>query len=86
MEHCTWSDARWMARRIGALGRADLERAFAESGWPDFSQKLGVEKMLARRNDLIKAFDLEEEGLKPVPCNPSLTSGSEDLTAPVTSR
>jgi len=72
-KHCTWSDARWMARRIGALGRADLERVFAESGWPDFSQKLGVEKMLARRNDLIKAFDLEEEGLKPIPCNPSLT-------------
>lgn len=72
-KHCTWSDARWMARRIGQLGREDLERAFSESGWPDFSQKLGVEKMLSRRNDLIKAFNLEEEGLSLIPCDPSIT-------------
>lgn len=72
-KHCTWADARWMARRIATLSRADIERVFFESGWPDFSQKLGVEKMLARRNDLVKAFDLADEGFKPIPCNPRLT-------------
>ncbi|MFZ5951147.1 MAG: hypothetical protein ACOYXC_10605, partial [Candidatus Rifleibacteriota bacterium] len=30
--HCTWADARWMARRIAGLGRADLERIFSQSG------------------------------------------------------
>ncbi len=72
-KHCTWSDARWMIRRIGTLNRGDIERVFSESGWPDFSQKLGVEKMLARRNDLVKAFDLEAESFKEIPCNPALT-------------
>jgi len=71
--HCTWADARWMARRIGHLRRADLERVFADSGWPVFSQKLGVEKLLARRNDLVKTFDLEREGIPLEPCDPRLT-------------
>lgn len=71
--HCTWADARWMARRIAFLGRTDLERIFAESGWPAFSQQLGVEKMLSRRNDLVKVFGLDTEGFQIIPCNPTLT-------------
>ncbi len=71
--HCTWADARWMARRIGQLTREDLERVFADSGWPVYSQQLGVEKMLARRNDLVRTFGLTEEGLKILSCNPQLT-------------
>ncbi len=71
--NCTWADARWMARRIAALRRQDLERVFADSGWPAYAQQLGVEKLLARRNDLVRAFDLTEEGDTLESCNPSLT-------------
>lgn len=83
--HCTWADARWMARRIGQLTRADLERVFADSGWPTFSQRLGVEKMLARRNDLVRTFGLTGEGLAIESCFPHLTlkmitpDGREDV-------
>ncbi len=71
--HCTWADARWMARRIGGLRRADLERVFADSGWPAFSQRLGVEKMLARRNDLVRTFGLAAEGVPIESCEPNLS-------------
>jgi hypothetical protein len=71
--NCAWADARWMARRIGGLRRADLERVFAESGWPSFSQQLGVEKLLARRNDLVQTFGLTGEGIPLEPCDPKLT-------------
>ncbi|RCK80620.1 MAG: hypothetical protein OZSIB_2933 [Candidatus Ozemobacter sibiricus] len=67
---CTWADARWMALRIARLRRADLERAFSECGWPPFVQKVAVERLLHRRNELVEAFRLEEDGIKPIPCDP----------------
>ena len=33
-------------------------------GWPDPVQKLYVEKLINRRNQLVEAFDLEDEGWK----------------------
>jgi len=70
---CTWADARWMALRIASLSRTDLERCFAESGWPLFVQQLAIEKLIARRNELIVPFELGHDGIKPLPCNPALT-------------
>ena len=70
---CTWADARWMALKICALSRSDLEREFAESGWPTFIQRLAVEKLLSRRNELVDAFCLQEDGVKPIPCDPGFT-------------
>ncbi|NLI80045.1 MAG: hypothetical protein GX442_26810 [Candidatus Riflebacteria bacterium] len=67
---CTWADARWMALRIAALSRADLEHCFADSGWPVFAQKVAVERLLNRRNELVEAFRLGEDGVKPIPCDP----------------
>jgi hypothetical protein len=52
------------------LRRADLERAFSECGWPPFVQKVAVERLLHRRNELVEAFRLEEDGIKPIPCDP----------------
>ncbi|MFZ5949610.1 MAG: hypothetical protein ACOYXC_02810, partial [Candidatus Rifleibacteriota bacterium] len=72
-KECTWADARWMAMRIASLGREDLERNFADSGWPAFSQKLAIEKLINRRNELVKAFKLEEDGFKELPCDPEFT-------------
>jgi|GEM_PF-1092162 len=67
---CTWADARWMALRIAAFSRSDLERCFAESGWPFFAQRVAVERLLSRRNELVKAFKLEADRVKEIACNP----------------
>ncbi len=70
---CTWADARWMAMRIASLSREDMERAFFDCGWPTFVQKLAIEKLINRRNELVKAFKLEEDGFKPLPCDVKFT-------------
>jgi len=70
---CTWADARWMALRIARLTRADLERCFAESGWPVFVQRVAVEKLISRRNELVAPFRLDLDGIKPLPCDAALT-------------
>ncbi len=83
---CTWADARWMAMRIASLGRNDLERAFADSGWPVFSQKLAIEKLINRRNELVKAFKLEEDGFRELPCDTKFTltiKGKDGIDQPV---
>lgn len=72
-KECTWSDARWMALRIAKLSRSDIESCFADSGWPIFCQKIAVEKLISRRNELVKAFMLEKDGIKIIPCNPNFT-------------
>jgi len=70
---CSWADARWMALRIAKLSRADLERCFAESGWPSFAQKVAVERLISRRNELIQPFRLDLDGIKTLPCEPDFT-------------
>ncbi|MBI3037861.1 hypothetical protein HYY75_02250 [bacterium] len=72
-KECTWADARWMALRIAALSRTDLERCFSESGWPSFAQKVAVERLLSRRNELVKAFKLDWDGVREIPCDPDFT-------------
>ena len=68
-KECTWADARWMALRIAALSRADLERSLSESGWPAFAQKIAVEKLISRRNELVRTFKLDADGVKEIPCD-----------------
>lgn len=72
-KNCTWADARWMVMRIATLSREDLERCFADCGWPVFVQKLAIEKLINRRNEMVKAFKLEEDGFKMLPCDPEFT-------------
>ncbi len=55
------------------LSRADLERSFADSGWPVFVQQVAIEKLISRRNELIAPFRLDLDGGKPLPCNQALT-------------
>ena len=70
---CSWADARWMALRIARLSRNDLERCFADSGWPVFVQRVAIEKLIARRNELIVPFRLDLDSIKPLPCDTNLT-------------
>ncbi len=72
-QQTTWADGRWMARQIARLTRSHLEDILADSGWPVFVQRLFTEKLLARRNELVDAFQLEEEGFRAIPCDPALT-------------
>lgn len=55
----TWADARWIVRKIAQLTREQIETAVATGGWPDSVGKLLVEKLVARRNQLVTAFELE---------------------------
>jgi hypothetical protein len=57
----TYDDARWATRLIARLSRNQIEAAVALGNWPDGIGQLLVEKLIARRNQLVQAFDLNEE-------------------------
>lgn len=65
--HVTWADARWMARKIGQLTRQQIVEAVKFGNWPNQApydyQSLYVEKLIERRNQLVKAFQLVGEQL-----------------------
>ena len=63
-EHITYSDARWMIRLISRLSRAQIEEAVRLGGWPKSVDKLLIEKLIARRNELVSGFDLLDEEIK----------------------
>lgn len=63
LDHITFADARWMTRLIAQLSRDQIRDAVALGMWPESMGKLLVEKLIARRNQLVKAFDLEGEKL-----------------------
>jgi|GEM_PF-4572837 len=54
----TLADARWATRLIAALTREQLADAVKIGGWPKCVANLYVEKMISRRNDLVKHFNL----------------------------
>ncbi len=60
-DYVTYADARWMARLIARLTRQQITDAVALGGWPEPLQKLLVEKLIARRNQLVKVFGLVGE-------------------------
>lgn len=60
-EHITFADARWMVRLIAQLDRGQIRAAVELGGWPESMGKLLVEKLIARRNQLVKAFNLAGE-------------------------
>jgi len=59
--YITYSDARWMVRLIARLTRQQITDAVSLAGWPESLRKLVVEKLISRRNQLVKAFFLEGE-------------------------
>ncbi len=54
----TYADARWAGRLIGTLTRAQIERAVELGGWPACVALVYTEKMVNRRNDLLRGLDL----------------------------
>lgn len=57
----TWSDVKWMARRIANLKRSEIEAAFKKADYPAPVEKMYIYKIINRRNEIIKAFSLEDE-------------------------
>ncbi len=57
----SYDDARWIIRRMARLSRTQISEAVALGKWDPKVAGILVEKLLARRNSLIKAFGLENE-------------------------
>lgn len=55
----TYDDARWMVRRIARLSREQITDAVKLGGWPDQVGHVLTEKLIKRRNRIVKAFDLD---------------------------
>lgn len=71
----SWEDARWIARRMAKLTRADFEEIVKKSSYPLAVEKLLIEKIIARRNDLMALLDLSK--LSPdIAFNPQVSSVS----------
>ncbi len=60
-QHTTWDDARWMVRLIARLSREQIRSAVVAGQWNPKVENILIEKLVARRNQLVKTFELEKE-------------------------
>lgn len=70
----SWEDARWIARRMAKLTRADFEEIVEKANYPKPVEKLLIEKIVARRNDLMDLLNLKELA-GTLPFNPEVSLG-----------
>lgn len=63
-EKMSYSDLKWMARRLARVSSAQIESIFIESGFPAPVAALYSEKMKSRINGMLKDFGLMREGYK----------------------
>ena len=54
----TFADQLWMARKIVRLSRETILDSAAATHWPDFQQQVMASRLIARRNQIARAFDL----------------------------
>jgi hypothetical protein len=57
----TWHDLKWMARQMLQIDKNEIFSALNEGGMPKVVRDLYYYKLLLRRNELIKAFQLDDE-------------------------
>lgn len=57
----TFDDARWMGRLIGALTEAQLTQALVASGFDSAQTRLYLEKLVSRRDQMIRDLNLQNE-------------------------
>lgn len=57
----TWDDARWMVRLIARLSREQIATAVRAGQWAPGVEKVLIEKLVARRNQLVRVFELDKE-------------------------
>lgn len=61
-EKTTYSDVKWMARRMARIKSSQIDDILRASGMPAPAQALYAEKIKSRLNKMIKDFDLDKEG------------------------
>jgi hypothetical protein len=57
----TADDARWMARLIGQLTENQLRAALIASGYDNAEARLYLEKLISRRDQMIRDLQLQDE-------------------------
>ena len=57
----TWSDLKWMARKILRVTTHDIKILLSESGFSEAEQELYLRKISARRDEIIDVFNLGSE-------------------------
>jgi hypothetical protein len=75
----TFADTRWIARKIALLSKDDLKDIINLGGYPDDIAALLLEKITARRDQMISLFGLKDEipsGLVHLPYANDLTVGT----------
>ena len=60
-EKMTLDDARWMGRLLGRLTESQLLEALLGSGFDSAQARLYLEKLVSRRDDMIRDLGLEPE-------------------------
>ena len=70
----SWDDARWITRRIEKLTREDWKEIVVSSHTPKAVQMILLEKIISRRNSVMKLFKIDAENFK---VDSDLTSGVE---------
>lgn len=55
----TMDDARWILSKIAEFSRRDFERIVAGAYFPTAVERLLIEKIISRRNSLVKLFDID---------------------------
>lgn len=61
---CSWDDARWIARRIERLTRDDWTEIVEGTHIPKAVQQILVEKLISRRNSVMKLFEIDHTEIK----------------------
>lgn len=78
---CTWDDARWAARRLEKLSREDWKEIVASSHVPKAVQQVMLEKIISRRNSIMKLFKIDAEMF---PVEDKINNGVEIVDGKVT--
>ncbi len=60
----TYHDALWMLKRLERLDRSDFEDIVAKSYYPEAVSKVLVEKLISRRNTVLKLFKFKNSKIK----------------------
>jgi len=58
-QQVSYSDMKWLARYLGQMTVGQLDQIIKISGWPNAVAVLMKEKITMRRNEIVRAFDLE---------------------------
>jgi len=78
----TYADAMWMVRKITSLSREDILAAVATTRWPDFQQDVLASRLIARRNAIAHAFDVDSiMSIDATPTVVSLRTAADRLAA-----